>query len=116
MLVVAIVLGSYWVYRTWLYHKEPSPATVPPSSTLPRDANAELGCYRWRHALDPPLHTKEELRARLDEALDYAQESSVSEVAATARALQRAQEDSVSQAEYDAAADAFEGACSAIGE
>ena len=52
----------------------------------------------------------------MDEAIDYAQESSVSEIATSAQALQRAREGSVSQAKYDAAADAFERACATVGE
>jgi hypothetical protein len=89
--------------------------SIPPVTTL-ADDRAQLGCFQWRHAFDPPLLTADELSTRTEQALKYAKESATPGIAAAAGAVERATEPSRTQADYDAAAESFEHACAAVGE
>lgn len=117
LLLLIILIGVPYVIRAMATTDDkPDPEAAPTSTTLQPDDAARLGCWSWRHAFDdgPYLSTKE-LPARMDWALNQAQESSVWEVAHAAEELQRAAHSGTTE-EHGAAWEAFKRACATVGE
>jgi hypothetical protein len=114
LLSVVILVGALLAIRVVAAtDDEPRAPVTPTSTTMAPDEAARSGCYWWRNYLrGGPFFGSDELSARLEYAVDRAQESAVWEVAQAARRYDEA----TTMQELDATSDALDRACATVGQ